>query len=134
MFVCVCVCVCMCVHVCVCVCVCLCVCACEDMPVLQSKELNNAGLCTPRKSTSSISLKHLYCILLLLLVGCNMLVISGTDLLRQLYVLSHCDRSCRFNFLSHPLTVYRHRTNRPSPSIDPVMPGAWQGSHWSVNF
>ena len=35
--------------------------------------------------------------------------ISGTDLLRQLYVLPHWDRSCRSNFLSHPITVYWHR-------------------------
>ena len=44
---------------------------------------------------------------------------SGTDLLRQFYMvphcdrscishclLPHCDRSCRFNFLPHPVTVY----------------------------
>ena len=32
--------------------------------------------------------------------------ISGTDLLRQFYVLPHSDRSCRSNFPSHPVTVY----------------------------
>ena len=32
--------------------------------------------------------------------------ISGTDLLRQFYVLPHWDRSCRSNFPSHPVTVY----------------------------
>ena len=32
--------------------------------------------------------------------------ISGTDLLRQFYVLPHWDRSCRPNFPSHPVTVY----------------------------
>ena len=31
--------------------------------------------------------------------------ISGTGLLRQLYVLPHWDRSCRPNFPSHPVTV-----------------------------
>ena len=25
-------------------------------------------------------------------------------------------------------------TGTTSPSTDPVMPGAWQGSHWSANF
>ena len=25
-------------------------------------------------------------------------------------------------------------TGPTSPSIDPIMPGAWQGSHWSANF
>ena len=34
--------------------------------------------------------------------------ISGMDLLRQFYVLPHWDRSCRSNFLPHPVTVYWH--------------------------
>ena len=38
--------------------------------------------------------------------------ISGTDLLRQLYVLPHWDRSCRSNVLSHPVTVYWHRADQ----------------------
>ena len=25
-------------------------------------------------------------------------------------------------------------TGPTSPSTDPIMPGAWQGSHWSANF
>ena len=25
-------------------------------------------------------------------------------------------------------------TGLTSPSADPIMPGAWQGSHWSANF
>ena len=36
----------------------------------------------------------------------NMQCTSGTDLLRQSYVLPHWDRSCRSNFLPHPVTVY----------------------------
>ena len=35
-----------------------------------------------------------------------------TDLLRQLHVLPHWDRSCRPNFPSHPVTVYWHRANK----------------------
>ena len=38
--------------------------------------------------------------------------ISGTDLLRQFYVLPHWDGSCRSNFPSHPVTVYWHRANQ----------------------
>ena len=38
--------------------------------------------------------------------------ISGTDLLRQLYVLPHWDRSCRSNVLPHPVTVYWHRADQ----------------------
>ena len=58
--------------------------------------------------------------------------ISGTDLLRQFYVLPHWDRNCRSNFLPHPVTDTD--TGPTSPSTDPIMPGAWQGSHWSANF
>ena len=38
--------------------------------------------------------------------------ISGKDLHRQLYVLPHWDRSCRSNFLPHPVTVYWHRADQ----------------------
>ena len=39
----------------------------------------------------------------------------------QFYVLPHRDR----------IAVYWHRD---SHSVDPITPGAWQGSHWSANF
>ena len=33
------------------------------------------------------------------------------------------------------LTQSQHTATGPtSPSTDPIMPGAWQGSHWSANF
>ena len=38
--------------------------------------------------------------------------ISGTDLLRQVYVLPHWDRSCRSNVLPHPVTVYWHQADQ----------------------
>ena len=38
--------------------------------------------------------------------------ISGTDLLRQFYVLPHWDRSCRSNVLPHPVTVSWHRADQ----------------------
>ena len=38
--------------------------------------------------------------------------ISWTDLLTQLHVLPHWVRSCRSNFLSHLVTLYRHLVNR----------------------
>ena len=47
-----------------------------------------------------------------LLVGCLINVpatcecISGTDLLRKVYVLPHWDRGCSSNFLCHPATVH----------------------------
>ena len=40
------------------------------------------------------------------------LCISGTDVFKQLYVLPHWERSCRWTFLSHPVTVYRQRANQ----------------------
>ena len=44
--------------------------------------------------------------------------ILGTDQLRQFYVLPHLhwDRSCRPNFLSHPVTVYWHWANQSQRS------------------
>ena len=45
-------------------------------------------------------------------VPATCLCISGTDLLRQFYVLPHWDRSCRSNFLPHPVTVYWHRADQ----------------------
>ena len=38
--------------------------------------------------------------------------ISGTDLFKQLYVLPHWKRSCRSNYLSHPVTVNWHLVNQ----------------------
>ena len=38
--------------------------------------------------------------------------VSVTDLLRQFYVLPCWDRSCRANFLPHPVTVYWHQANQ----------------------
>ena len=52
------------------------------------------------------------CLLLACLLACLLnfpaacQCISETDLLRQFYVLTHGDRSCRPNFPSHPVTVY----------------------------
>ena len=48
----------------------------------------------------------------LLIVPATCECISGTDLLRQFYVLPHWDRSCRSNFPSHPVTVYWHRADQ----------------------
>ena len=53
-----------------------------------------------------------------LFVGCLLYVpstcwcISWTDLLRQVYVLPHWDRSRRSTFLSHPVTVYWHQADQ----------------------
>ena len=52
------------------------------------------------------------------------------DLFWQVYMLPHWDTSCRSNFLSHPFTNIDTRPT--SPSL--IMPGIWQGSHWSANF
>ena len=48
----------------------------------------------------------------LLNIPATCVCISGTDLLRQFYVLPHWDRSCRSNCPSHPVTVYWHRADQ----------------------
>ena len=61
-----------------CVCVCVCVC-CERVPERERERERE------RDATYQC--------------------ISGTDLLGQIYVLPHRDRSCRSNVLPHPVTV-----------------------------
>ena len=77
-----------------------------------------------RKVTDTIKVNCIWyqqlCFLLFLLfvVGwlhvsaTSCLCIPGMDLLRQMYVLSQWDRSCRSNLLSNPFTVYWHRVNQ----------------------
>ena len=49
----------------------------------------------------------------LLNVQATCVCISGTELLRQLYVLPHWEKkSHRSHFLSHPVTVYWHRADQ----------------------
>ena len=79
------------------------------------------------------ALEHSFFVGWLLNVPATCKCISGTDLLRQYYVLSHWDRSCRPNFLRLTQSQYTD-TWLISPSTDPIPPGAWQGSHWSANF
>ena len=63
------------------------------------------------KSQSKIPLFcHQVCWLLNIPATCQ--CISGTDLLRQFYVLPYWDRCYRSNFPFHPVTVYRHWTNQ----------------------
>ena len=50
--------------------------------------------------------------------------ISGTGLLRQFYVLPHCDK------IADKIYYFTSHTGPTSPSDDPKAPGAWQGSHW----
>ena len=78
----------------------------------------------------------IYPLLLVVVVGWLLNVpatcecISGTDLLRQFYMLPHWDRSCRSNFPSHPVTVYWHRADQSQHWSYNTR----QGSHWSANF
>ena len=46
--------------------------------------------------------------------------ISRMGLFRQVYMLPHWDRSCRSNFISHPVTVQYIDTGPTSPREDPV--------------
>ena len=67
----------------------------------------------------------------LLNVPVTCLWVSGTDLVRQLYVLPHWDWNCRSNLLSHPQYTDIGPT---SPSCKSRAPGDWQGDHWSAKF
>ena len=74
--------------------------------------------CLVQSSLASFSYLR-FCFRWLLNVPATCECISGTDLLRQFYVLPHRDRSCRSNFPSHPVTVYWHRAD--------------QSQHWPYN-
>ena len=72
-----------------------------------------------------------------LFVGCLLNVsatcecISGTEPLRQFYVLPHWEVADQ----TFHLTQSQYTDTGPtSPSTDPLTPGAWQGRHWSANF
>ena len=56
--------------------------------------------------------RSLSCVCWLLDVPATRYCISGTDLLRQLYILPHWDNSCRLNLLSRLVTLYYHRVNQ----------------------
>ena len=63
-----------------------------------------------------------------LFVGClasqqHASVSQGPILLRQFYMLPHRDRSCRSNFLSHPITVYWHHANQSQSWPNNAGPG-----------
>ena len=68
-----------------------------------------------RQSTAELVVKLkllLFVICWLLNVPATCQCISETDLLRQFYMLPHWDRSCRSNFLPHPVTVYWHQADQ----------------------
>ena len=125
-----CVCVCVCVrararaHVCVCVCMCVCVCAC-------------ACVCGRGGGGARKHVCLRVCVWGLSFVGC---------LTSQQQASVSQERICLDNFtcchteigVADP-TFYLTQSQYPdtgptSPSADPITPGAWQGSHWSVNF
>ena len=57
--------------------------------------------------------------------------ISGMDLLS----FTCCHTEIEVADLTSYLTQSQHTdTGLTSPSADPIMPGAWQDSHWSASF
>ena len=112
--------------VCVCVCVCVCLCAClwVGVCVWRCTFMNGYGWDGGRGGGGAYALVCIYLYVFLgqcldtwtggLFVSWSLNVpatcecSSGTDLLRQFYVLPHWDRSCRPNFPSYPVTVYWH--------------------------
>ena len=81
---------------------------------------------------SSQGLSHLlffFCWLLNVPATC--LCISGTDLINFTYWHTETEVADQTFYL----TQSQYTDNGPtSPCTDPIMPGAWQGSHWSANF
>ena len=77
-----------------------------------------------RQLVNNLSQKPvIFCFILFFCCLTSHLSISGTYLLRQLYVLPHWGRSCKSNFLSHPITVHCHYP--ASPSTDPTESDTW---------
>ena len=67
---------------------------------------------------------HTVVVCWLLSIPATCLCISGTDLLRQFYVLLHWDRSWRSNFLPHPVSVLT--PGRPGEMGSDPQPSALQ--------
>ena len=105
---------------CVCVYVCVCVCVCERERERERERETDRQ--TDRQS---------------LLVGC---------LTSQQHASVSLGRICTYNFAcchteievanqTFYLTQSQYTDTGPTrPSTDPIMPGLWQGSHWSANF
>ena len=55
--------------------------------------------------------------------------ISGMNLLRQLYLLQPTGTEAADQTFYLTQSQYAD-TGSTSPNADPIMPGAWQGSHW----
>ena len=71
-----------------------------------------------------------------LFVGCltsfNMRVYLRDGSARTILRAAHWERSCNQTFC---LIQSQHTDTGPtSPSTVPIMPGVWQGSHWSAKF
>ena len=73
---------------------------------LSRRVLMSPGQCQDWLARRSRTMAGVVVVCWLLNVPATCECISGTDLLRQVYVLPHRDRSCRSNFPSHPVTVY----------------------------
>ena len=78
-----------------------------------------AGEWRRRQSSGSCPVCCVLFVLLcwLLNVPLTSLCTSGTDLLRQLYMLPHWDRSCTSNFLSYPVMVYWQTPGQPVSAL-----------------
>ena len=85
--------------------------SCGRTPHYQSRSDPEAHI-AQRQSIVQPTLHQYLFVCWMLIVPATCECISGTDLLRQFYVLPHWDRSCRSNFPSHPVTVYWHRADQ----------------------
>ena len=99
------------------------------MVCAQSKQIAHV---VPDSKHSGVTLQRL-----LLFVGC--LASQQHASVSQGRICSDNFTCCHTEIEVADQTVYltqsQHTdTGLASPSTDPLMPGAWQGSHWSANF
>ena len=107
---------CVCVCVCVCVCLCLCLCLCEC-------DCAWACVCV--------------CARVCLLVGCLTPQQHASVSQGQICTgnITCCHTQIEVADQTFYLTQSQYTDTGPTdPSVDPIMPGVWQGSHWSASL
>ena len=83
---------------------------------------------------SSVTLRLIAIILCGLFVGCQQQAsVSQGRICSDNFTCCHTEIEVAYPTFYLTQSQYTD-TGPTSPSADPITPGAWQGSHWSVNF
>ena len=123
----------LCVNMCVRVCVCACMRACVLVSQCVERECKLLEASNHIEKLNHESEAHRVC----WLVGC--LTSQQQPSVSQGRICSDNFTCCHTEIQVADPTFYLTQsqytdTGPTSPSADPITPGAWQGSHWSVNF